>query len=82
MTSEELEKLEGRKEVLKERKKNAAQNREQLEESVTHYTNKEAELKADIEKQSAVYDKLRAEVKRLNAQVKEKRRLSVCIMKM
>lgn len=72
VTSEELEKLEGRKEVLKERKKNAAQNREQLEESVTHYTNKEAELKADIEKQSAVYDKLRAEVKRLNAQVKEK----------
>ncbi|WP_367069912.1 chromosome segregation protein SMC [Bacillus velezensis] len=72
VTSEELEKLEGRKEVLKERKKNAAQNREQLEESVTHYTNKEAELKADIEKQSAVYDKLRVEVKRLNAQVKEK----------
>lgn len=72
VTSEELEKLEGRKEVLKERKKNAAQNQEQLEESVTHYTNKEAELKADIEKQSAVYDKLRAEVKRLNAQVKEK----------
>ena len=29
--SEELEKLEGRKEVLKERKKNASQNKEQLQ---------------------------------------------------
>lgn len=32
--SEELEKLEGRKEVLKERKKNANQNKEQLEKSI------------------------------------------------
>lgn len=31
--SEELEKLEGRKEVLKERKKNASQNKEQLEKT-------------------------------------------------
>ena len=33
-TSEELEKLEGRKEVLKERKKNASQNKEQLEKNI------------------------------------------------
>ncbi|MCH1623813.1 chromosome segregation protein SMC [Fredinandcohnia quinoae] len=33
-TSEELEKLEGRKEVLKERKKNAVQNRSLLESSI------------------------------------------------
>ncbi len=32
--SEELEKLEGRKEVLKERKKNAAQNKSQLEKAI------------------------------------------------
>ncbi|PJN87114.1 chromosome segregation protein SMC [Bacillus sp. mrc49] len=32
--SEELEKLEGRKEVLKERKKNAAQNKSQLERAI------------------------------------------------
>ena len=33
--SEELEKLEGRKEVLKERKKNASQNKAQLEKAIT-----------------------------------------------
>ena len=32
--SEELEKLEGRKEVLKERKKNAAQNKSQLQKAI------------------------------------------------
>ncbi|MCU9612138.1 chromosome segregation protein SMC [Caldibacillus lycopersici] len=34
VTSEELEKLEGKKELLKERKKNAAQNRFQLEKAI------------------------------------------------
>ena len=42
--SEELEKLEGRKEVLKERKKNAAQNREQLEKNVAEISNRIEEL--------------------------------------
>ena len=36
--SEELEKLEGRKEVLKERKKNAAQNKEQLKSNIAELT--------------------------------------------
>ena len=39
-TSEELEKLEGRKEVLKERKKNASQNKEQLEKPFRRATRK------------------------------------------
>lgn len=50
--SEELEKLEGRKEVLKERKKNASQNKGQLEKSIE-------EISASIEqleKQKAVYE--------------------------
>lgn len=40
VTSEELEKLEGRKEVLKERKKNAVQNQEQLEEAIVQFQQK------------------------------------------
>lgn len=42
--SEELEKLEGRKEVLKERKKNAKQNKEQLEKNILALATKLDEL--------------------------------------
>ncbi|MGM0902030.1 MAG: chromosome segregation protein SMC [Bacillota bacterium] len=42
--SEELEKLEGRKEVLKERKKNAAQNQGQLEKAISELSARIAEL--------------------------------------
>ncbi|MBY0097610.1 chromosome segregation protein SMC [Mesobacillus maritimus] len=42
--SEELEKLEGRKEVLKERKKNAAQNQGQLKKTISELTEKIALL--------------------------------------
>lgn len=73
VTSEELEKLEGRKEVLKERKKNAVQNREQLEEAIVQFQQKEAVLKEDLAKQEAVFEALQTEVKNLKAQVKEKR---------
>ncbi|MDN8817570.1 hypothetical protein Q0M01_14080, partial [Staphylococcus aureus] len=48
LTSEELEKLEGRKEVLKERKKNATQNRAQLEEALVQRSEKERSLKEKI----------------------------------
>jgi chromosome segregation protein len=56
LTSEELEKLEGRKEVLKERKKNASQNRGQLEKVI-----EENEVKASNYKAL-----LQIEIKRLN----------------
>lgn len=49
--SEELEKLEGRKEVLKERKKNASQNKEQLHRSLEELTNKDLDLTKEKEKQ-------------------------------
>lgn len=42
--SEELEKLEGRKEVLKERKKNATYNKKQLEQTVEELTKQLNEL--------------------------------------
>lgn len=82
VTSEELEKLEGRKEVLKERKKNAVQNQEQLEEAIVQFQQKETVLKEELAKQEAVFETLQAEVKQLRAQVKKSSRLSVFTMKM
>ncbi|MEC0754243.1 chromosome segregation protein SMC [Bacillus haynesii] len=72
LTSEELEKLEGRKEVLKERKKNATQNRAQLEEAIVQRSEKERSLKEKIAAQKLVFEKLEAEAKELARQVKEK----------
>ncbi|NPC92546.1 chromosome segregation protein SMC [Bacillus sp. WMMC1349] len=72
LTSEELEKLEGRKEVLKERKKNASKNRAQLEETIVKRGEKEKDLNEKITKQKMVYEKLQAEVKEIKKQVKDK----------
>ncbi|WP_044895566.1 chromosome segregation protein SMC [Bacillus alveayuensis] len=49
LASEELEKLEGRKEVLKERKKNSAQNKTQLESTIQQLTSLVEQLKNDKE---------------------------------
>ncbi|MCY7765090.1 chromosome segregation SMC family protein, partial [Bacillus inaquosorum] len=62
-TSEELEKLEGRKEVLKERKKKAVQNQEQLEEAIVQFQQKVTVLKEELAKQEAVFETLQTEVK-------------------
>ncbi|MEK5502161.1 chromosome segregation protein SMC [Bacillus sp. FSL M8-0168] len=72
LTSEELEKLEGRKEVLKERKKNASQNRAQLEDTIAQRGEKEKSLKEKIAAQKLVFEKLQAEAKGLAQEVKEK----------
>ncbi|MDM5327972.1 chromosome segregation protein SMC [Neobacillus sp. CF12] len=70
--SEELEKLEGRKEVLKERKKNATQNRAQLEKSVTELADKISQLKTNRDIQSELVNKLIQQVNFLQNQLKEK----------
>ena len=70
--SEELEKLEGRKEVLKERKKNATQNRAQLEKSVTELADKISQLKTNRDIQSELVNKLIQQVNFLQDQLKEK----------
>lgn len=70
--SEELEKLEGRKEVLKERKKNASQNRAQLEKSITELTDKIFQLKSNKDIQDELVKKLTQQVKFLQNQLKEK----------
>jgi chromosome segregation protein len=70
--SEELEKLEGRKEVLKERKKNASQNKEQLEKNIAEFTEKVSQLKKNKESITEHVEKLSDQVRLLQALLKEK----------
>ncbi|AGK53050.1 chromosome segregation protein SMC [Bacillus sp. 1NLA3E] len=59
--TEELEKLEGRKEVLKERKKNASQNKHQLEKNVVELSNKVVLLQAEKDEQTLAVCRLHDE---------------------
>ncbi|MBT2642646.1 chromosome segregation protein SMC [Bacillus sp. ISL-41] len=70
--SEELEKLEGRREVLKERKKNASQNKGQLEKNIEELTSSVSLLenqKAEYEKSVSV---LTAEASALQKELHQK----------
>ncbi len=73
--SEDLEKLEGRKEVLKERKKNAAQNKLQLEQLIGEYQRKSVELKEVKEREHHLLGKYEAEVKEMTQALAEKQSL-------
>ncbi|MBS4189192.1 chromosome segregation protein SMC [Bacillus sp. FJAT-49705] len=70
--SEELEKLEGRKEVLKERKKNAAQNKGQLQKNLEEYKEKKIELNAQKDHQYLIQKQLEEEANQLKNELKEK----------
>jgi chromosome segregation protein len=70
--SEELEKLEGRKDVLKERKKNASQNREQLEKTIEELAVKTEKLQKSKAEQEKSVSALREQSKSLQQQLKEK----------
>ncbi|WP_307288932.1 chromosome segregation protein SMC [Bacillus sp. SORGH_AS_0510] len=70
--SEELEKLEGRKEVLKERKKNAAQNKEQLKTTILELTDRISQLKTSREMQAESVKVLSEQVQSLQAKLKDK----------
>ncbi|WP_413301344.1 chromosome segregation protein SMC [Bacillus sp. 1P10SD] len=70
--SEELEKLEGRKEVLKERKKNAAQNKEQLKTNITELTERISLLQKNRDMQAESVNELGEQVQSLQAKLKEK----------
>jgi chromosome segregation protein len=70
--SEELEKLEGRKEVLKERKKNAAQNKEQLKTNITELTERISQLQKNRDMQAESVNELGEQVHSLQAKLKEK----------
>lgn len=75
--SEELEKLEGRKEVLKERKKNAAQNEAQLKISINEHTERDFELTIQKEKQLEILKELESSALKLQAELKEKQDLLI-----
>ncbi|WP_160720036.1 chromosome segregation protein SMC [Bacillus sp. USDA818B3_A] len=68
--SEELEKLEGRKEVLKERKKNAAQNKEQLINNIGELTDRISQLQKNRDIQAEMVKELTAQVEKLQADLK------------
>ncbi|AZB42910.1 chromosome segregation protein SMC [Bacillus sp. FJAT-42376] len=74
-TSEELEKLEGKKEVLKERRKNAQANRGQLEQLIQELTVKIDVLKKDLQAEEEKVVTLSAEMKEAKQLVKEKQML-------
>ncbi|WP_462409243.1 chromosome segregation protein SMC [Neobacillus sp. Marseille-QA0830] len=70
--TEELEKLEGRKEVLIERKKNASQNKEQLNLAIAELTDRISQLKTNKETHEAAANNLETQVKSLQSSLKEK----------
>lgn len=70
--SEELEKLEGRKEVLKERKKNASQNKEQLHKNLEELKWKIQVLMEQKETQESLAKSLELEAKELKRKLKSK----------
>lgn len=70
--SEELEKLEGRKEVLKERKKNASQNKEQLKRSLEELTSSSIGLKKDKVNHEQAKELLEKAAKALKQQLEVK----------
>ncbi|CAH0215542.1 Chromosome partition protein Smc [Peribacillus sp. Bi96] len=72
--SEELEKLEGRKEVLKERKKNAAQNKSQLEKAIVEGEAAVERLSLQKEKETEILNALHSEVKGLQEVLHEKQK--------
>ncbi|WP_347941810.1 chromosome segregation protein SMC [Peribacillus simplex] len=72
--SEELEKLEGRKEVLKERKKNAAQNKSQLEKAIVEGEAAVARLALQQEKETEILNALNLEVKGISETLHEKQK--------
>ena len=70
--SEELEKLEGRKEVLKERKKNAVQNKAQLGKNIADLSERIEALRSQKEIQEAAVKTLSEQTERLQAGLREK----------
>ncbi|WP_330502329.1 chromosome segregation protein SMC [Peribacillus frigoritolerans] len=72
--SEELEKLEGRKEVLKERKKNAAQNKSQLEKAIVEGEAAVERLCLQKERETEILHALNLEVKGISETLHEKQK--------
>ena len=74
LASQDLEKLEGRKEVLKERKKNASQNKAQLEKSIVEAQALLTRLETEKKEQESIVQLLGTEVKNLQSLLQEKQK--------
>ncbi|MGM9924163.1 MAG: chromosome segregation protein SMC [Bacillus sp. (in: firmicutes)] len=72
ITTQELEKLEGRKNVLQERKKNATQTKQQIEETIAEATSAIERLLAEKEAHSAGLDQAKREVAAIQAELADK----------
>lgn len=72
VASEELEKLEGRKEVLKERKKNAVQYKKQLEDAIASLSEKKERLELALKREKEQLAQLKKAVSTIQAELKEK----------
>ncbi|MGM7720343.1 chromosome segregation protein SMC [Metabacillus sp. Hm71] len=72
LASEELEKLEGRKEVLKERKKNAHQNKAQLEKLIEELNDRLSQLNREKQEQEAFLLTYKNELQAIQDQLTEK----------
>ncbi|GHH96529.1 chromosome segregation protein SMC [Neobacillus kokaensis] len=70
--SEELEKLEGRKEVLKERRKNAANNKDQLKINIAELADKIAAQQQNRDMLAVSVEQLEVQVRQLQTRLKEK----------
>ena len=73
--SQDLEKLEGRKEVLKERKKNANQNKAQLEKAIKEAQEVLTRLAKEKEAQTSIVQTLEKEMKDLQTLLQEKQKM-------
>ncbi|MBN8207447.1 chromosome segregation protein SMC [Bacillus sp. NTK071] len=74
-TSEELEKLEGKKEVLKERKKNAHQNRTNLKERITFLNEKKSYYEQEIDHHRKRFEQQRKELGDLKSKLRKETEL-------
>lgn len=72
LASEELEKLEGKKEVLKERKKHASQNQQQLNQQIEELTEQIFALEKEKNTLETVFQQYEREVSEIKEQLKSK----------
>lgn len=72
LVSEELEKMEGKKQLLKERKNNAHKQQQQMEQTMAQLAERERSLEAMIAEKKKLLQQLQTDVQALQAELKEK----------
>lgn len=72
LVSEELEKMEGKKQLLKERKNNAHKQQQQMEQTMMQLAERERLLEATIAEKKKLLQQLQTDVQALQAELKEK----------